>query len=213
MAERISEQRRSRSADRHSSRVAWLKVVLPLIALAILSTLFLLADPQDSERAIRYSERTYDGEAISGRVGRPDYTGIGQNGAGVTLTAADAWPDGSGGEITASDLTGTWEGTSGGRVVASSVAGVVGADRSSAVLTGEVEIVSDAGYRLTSEKLKIDMEAGRMVSPGPVTGTGPQVRIEAGAMDVLQQDAQPLITFTDGVKVIYDQASAEGTPP
>ena len=39
-------------ADWHTRRVVWLKVALPLLALAILSTLFLLADridPDDAE--------------------------------------------------------------------------------------------------------------------------------------------------------------------
>ncbi len=209
MARRGSARPRGRFENAHSDWVARLKVILPLTALAILSTLFLVADRRDRERAIRYSADTYEEAVQPGRVGSPDYSGIGEDGAEVFVSAREAWPEQTSGEVTANALTSTWKGRESGRVVASSAAGVIGADRLRAKLTGEVDIETDSGYRLRSERLDIDMEAGRMVSPGPVTGTGPDIRIDAGAMQVRQTGRQALITFTDGVKVVYDPQAPE----
>lgn len=198
---------RGRFENRHSNRVARLKILLPLTALAILSTLFLLADRRDRDRAIHTDLSGPREDVTAGRVGRPDFAGIGRDGAGIFVSAADAWPDGTDGAVTANDLTGIWEGRDGGRVVASSTSGVIGPDRSSAELRGAVDIESDTGYRLKSDRLDIDIEAGRMVSPGPVAGTGPNVRIDAGAMEVRQVGEQALLSFTAGVKVVYDPSA------
>jgi lipopolysaccharide export system protein LptC len=43
-------------ADAHTRVVGWLKVALPLIALALLATLFLLADRIDPDDALPYAE-------------------------------------------------------------------------------------------------------------------------------------------------------------
>ena len=209
MARKASARPLGRFKNRHSDRVARLKVILPLTALAILSTLFLLADRHDRERVIRYSAAGYEETAQAGRVGRPDYSGIGSDGAEIFVTAEEAWPGRTDGEVTASSLTSTWKGRESGRVVASSASGVIGPERSRAELTGAVDIETDGGYRLRSERMNIDMDAGRMVSPGPVTGTGPDFRIDAGAMQVRQTESQALVTFTDGVKVIYDPKASE----
>lgn len=198
---------RGRFENTHSNRVARLKVLLPLTALAILSTLFLLADRRDGDRAIRSGLAQSAEEVEAGRVGRPDFAGVGRDGAGVFVSAAEAWPDGADGAVAASELRSVWEGAEGGRVVASSATGTIGADRSGAALTGAVEIESDTGYRLTSARLDIDIEAGRLVSPGRVAGTGPNARIDAGAMEVRQEGERALLTFTDGVKVVYDPAA------
>ena len=43
--------------DRHSRVVSWLKVLFPLIALALLSTLFLLSRAIDPGQAIPFAEK------------------------------------------------------------------------------------------------------------------------------------------------------------
>ena len=61
-------------ADFHSRLVGWLKVVLPLAALAILSTLFLLADLIDPTAAIPYAEVDVEDLARDPRWGRTEET-------------------------------------------------------------------------------------------------------------------------------------------
>lgn len=201
--------RRGKYDNRHSARVARLKVLLPLIALVILSTVFLLADRPDSGDGASFGRGNLEAGA-NGRIVAPDYSGVAENGAALYLTAARARPLEPGGEIAAEQLRGTWEGTRGGRVVVTSDNGRLGADGKTATLTGTVDIVSDSGFHLTSRRMEIDGAVGRLVSPGPVEGIGPPGRIDAGAMEVEQAGGHPFITFTGGVKVLYEPGSSEG---
>ncbi len=200
-------RRQGRFDNRHSAWVARLKVVLPLTALAILSTVFLLADRQGPAGGTAQGP---EGRAANGDAARPDYAGIGANGAALRLTAERARPTEPGGEIEAREVRGVWEGTGGSRVVVTSDDGTLGRNRRSATLTGAVDVQTDSGFRLTSRRLDVDADAGRIVSPGPVEGTAPAGRIDAGGMVVLQEGERPLITFTDGVKVVYDPERPTG---
>ncbi len=202
--------RRGKYDNRHSARVARLKVLLPLIALAILSTVFLLADRRDPGAGAAFGPGDPGAKAEDGRIVAPDYSGVAANGAALYLTAAQARPIEPGGEIAAEEVRGIWEGTDGGRVVVTSNDGRLGAAGKTATLTGNVDIVTDSGFRLTSRRMEVDAEAGRLVSPGPVEGTGPPGRIDAGAMQVEQSGGHPLITFTGGVKLLYDPRPAKG---
>ena len=200
--------RRGKYDNRHSAWVARLKVVLPLIALAILSTVFLLADRREPDGRAREGEAA--APVTGGRVARPDYSGVAANGAALYLTAREAQPVTPGGEIVAQDLRGVWEGSGGARVVVTSRDGTLAENGRTATLTGDVGIVSESGFRLTSRRMDVDAEAGRLTSPGPVEGMGPPGRIAAGAMTVRQSGDSPLITFTDGVKVLYDPDASNG---
>ena len=74
-------------ADRYSRMVLWMKVALPLAALAILSTLFFVAETLDPEAAIPYAdvdvERILTEQGVTG----PVYGGVTEDGMAVSLAA------------------------------------------------------------------------------------------------------------------------------
>ena len=74
-------------ADAHTRVVTWLKIALPLAALAILSTLFLLADKIDPEDALPYAEVDVEDLAREPRMTLPSYAGTTSDGAALSLTA------------------------------------------------------------------------------------------------------------------------------
>ena len=74
-------------ADTHTRVVGWLKVALPLMALAVLSTLFLVADQIDPEDALPYAEVDVEDLAREPRMTMPSYAGITTDGAALSLTA------------------------------------------------------------------------------------------------------------------------------
>lgn len=84
------------ATDRHTQIVGWLKVTLPLMALAILATLFLLADRIDPEAALPYAEVDVEGLAREPRMTAPTYAGTTSDGAALTLSANEARPDADG---------------------------------------------------------------------------------------------------------------------
>jgi lipopolysaccharide export system protein LptC len=81
--------------DGRSRTVFWLKVLLPLVALGLLSTLFLVARTTDPDLAIRYADvdvaELSKGEQVTG----PAYSGVTRDGTSVTVVATSVRPSGS----------------------------------------------------------------------------------------------------------------------
>ena len=103
--------------NRHSRWVARMKVALPLAALAILSTLFLVADRRGSGDTIPFSEVEIDRILTEGRIANPDYSGVGTDGAAVTLRAVEAQPGNADQDLSrATTISGTWTSQSGAAV-------------------------------------------------------------------------------------------------
>ena len=79
----------------------------------------------------------------------------------------------------------------------------------SAQLEGTVTFETTNGYTAFSDKIRIDLKAGRAVSPGPVRAEGPAGSITAGAMQATQSDESNVqspegrIEFWGGVRLIY----------
>ena len=72
--------------DSHSRLVGWLKVALPLTALALLSTLFLVARKIDPEAALPYAEVDVAERIREPRMTAPTYAGVTEDGATLTIT-------------------------------------------------------------------------------------------------------------------------------
>ena len=99
----------------HSRLVYWLKILLPLAALAILSTLFLVSRRIDTDGALPYAKVDVKELASDQRLTQPQYTGVTSDGAAFSLRAGIARPIGeAGGE--AEDIAATFE-MQGGLVV------------------------------------------------------------------------------------------------
>ena len=75
-----------------SRLIAWLRVLLPLAALAILSTLFLLGRTPDPDDALPYAEVDAEDMVRDPRMTRPEFAGVSKSGAEVTVTADRASP-------------------------------------------------------------------------------------------------------------------------
>ena len=101
--------------NRRSVIVAWLRVLLPLGALAILSTLFLLSRRPDPDAAIPYASVDAEELARHPRVTAPSYAGVTADGAALTLTAESVTPAGRDPEQggSASGLRLDWRGADG----------------------------------------------------------------------------------------------------
>ncbi|QFU07113.1 Lipopolysaccharide-assembly, LptC-related [Rhodobacteraceae bacterium THAF1] len=196
--------------NRHSRWVARLKVALPLAALAILSTLFLVADRRGSGDSIPFTDVEIDRILTEGRIANPDYAGLGSDGAAVTLRAAEAQPGTSDQDTSrATTVSGSWTSRSGAEVTLTSERGTLSRANDDIRVEGDVRVVDAQGYTVESDALEVDGTTNDIASPGPVTGVGPVGRIEAGAMALSQNDDTPTMRFTNGVRVVYDPATPE----
>ena len=192
--------------DRHSQLVSWLKIIFPLMALALLSTLFLLSRGSDPETVIPFAEKEVQDRLRDQQVTGPFYSGTTADGdeisfsAEVLSTAQDQ--AGSNRAQTVEVIIDTQDG-GGIMLKADSAEFSLTGDKAS--LTGDVIITSSAGYRMTSDLLESSLSALNLKSPGPVEAAGPFGTLSAGSMALTggQGPQANHFLFMDGVKLVY----------
>lgn len=193
--------------DSHTRLIAWLKIVFPLMALAILSTLFLVARGVDPEDAIPYAEVDVEDRLREPRMVEPTYSGVTADGAALTLSAQEARPDkGADSPGNAKALTGTLETPDGARTeLVAAKASIDGSGRK-ITLSGGVEITTSSGWTLQSESLTAAMDKTDIEATTPVTAKGPAGMVSANSMRLSQNPSQPdryVLVFNGAVKLIY----------
>ena len=76
----------------HSALVGWLKIVLPLTALGLLSTLFLVSRTIDPSDAIPFATVDIEDRIRQPRLTLPTWAGVTDDGSAMTVTATEARP-------------------------------------------------------------------------------------------------------------------------
>ncbi|WP_309667377.1 hypothetical protein [Tabrizicola sp.] len=192
--------------DTHSRVVAWLKIALPLVALALLSSLFMLADQINPNDAL--SEATVDVEdrARAPRMTQPTYAGITSDGAALTLTATEARPASETTKAVALGLALTLDTPDGGRNKLSAKTAVIDSVNRNLHLSGGVEMTTSTGYSLVTEGITANLDRTGLQSSGKVAAEGPAGDIIADNVTLSQDNQTPgayLLVFKGGVKLIY----------
>ena len=187
----------------HSRIVMILKVTLPLVALAILSSLFLFSREIDPEDAIPYAD-----VEIADRLAQPRMTGAGfstvtSDGATLTLSADEATPSEGGGRVTG--LKGELATADGFRTEISADSGQLDSNAGTVVLDAGVRLATSTGYEVTTDQLTLGTDRSFMESGGAVLATAPIGQLEAGGlrMDVTGDGKTHLLVFNKGVRLIY----------
>lgn len=189
----------------YSRVVGGLRVVLPIAALAILSTLFLLSDPPDPDRALPYAEVDVAQLARELRLTQPHLAGVLPDGREITLSAEAAAPDFS---VTDVILTDAIE----GRIALTDTdfvhldAGSARIDVANRVaeLTGNVELETTQGYRAVSDAMRLHLAELDLSAPGAIRIEGPGLTLEAGAMHLAGPEGEAVLSFTGGVRLLYE---------
>lgn len=193
-------------ADTHSRVVAWLKVTLPLVALAILATLFLLADRIDPDAALPYAEVDVADRARAPRMTAPTYAGTTSDGAALTLQAAEARPASAETKALAQDLLLTLDTPDGGHTNLRAVTAVMNEQSRQIVLAGGVEVTTSTGYVLTTEGMRVNLDRSGLESTAVVKATGPAGEIVADKVTLRQDNQTPdayVLVFKGAVKLVY----------
>lgn len=180
--------------------VRWLRVILPLAALAMLSMLFLLAGKPDPEGSIPYAEGQLEELARESGISAPTYSTVTEDGTTVTLHAARATAGGEGGA--ASDLSLDWQTRDG--VTAHLNAATATQNGATIALSGDVDMSLSSGWRLTTPSVDADTQATVLSASGPVAVTAPFGQVEAGAMQLSDTEGQgQVLELNRGVRLIY----------
>jgi lipopolysaccharide export system protein LptC len=191
------------SINMHSRLVAVLKVALPLIALVLLSTLFIFSRKINPEDAIPYATVDVADRLRDPKMTSAAFSGVTQDGASLAIAANEVKPNAQGGELQL--VQGALQTPDGvkSEVAASQVA--MNKDAGRIELTQGAEFRNGAGYVLSAEGFAISTGMTHVESLGAVSGEAPAGQITAQSM-VLSQDgaAGPyLLVFNGKVRLLY----------
>ncbi|EAQ03941.1 hypothetical protein OB2597_11876 [Pseudooceanicola batsensis HTCC2597] len=196
--------------DGYSRLVNWLKILLPLAALALLSTVFLLSETQEAQMELPYADVEAGGDGLAERVLKPSFSGATERGDLIAFVAESARPVGTGlGALSAENFQGRIDLVSGGDITFRSDEALLDQPEGTAELAGSVVVVSSTGYTVETAGLTAWLNDVRAESSGEIRGEGPPGRFVAGRMvvtgDADLSDVQ--MVFTDGVKLVYEPES------
>lgn len=197
----------ARFDNAYSRAIAILKIVLPLVALAILSTLFLLSREAPIGEPLPYTDLALGELAREQRLSDPVYTGLTEDGAELRLTADSITPDP------------TQPGIAYGETVLARVVQIGGYsfdvaakegtlnDRENQVaLDGGVRIVTSDNYVITSPSAQLRTDLSFLEATGPVAAKGPLGDLTAGGLTIQatpDTGTDAVALFHSGVELIY----------
>ncbi|WP_116600279.1 LPS export ABC transporter periplasmic protein LptC [Primorskyibacter marinus] len=197
----------ARSSGTYSRVIAWLKILLPLIALGLLSTVFLLSTDIDPGADLPFSDAEMADRASSQQVTAPYFSGATSSGALLTITAESARPDPEEpGRAFASSVIARMKMKDESQIMLNAHSATFSDLDDTAILSGEVLIESSTGYVMTTQELTASLSRIEAESTGPVEATGPAGTLNAGRMriETIENGEDVRLLFTDGVKLVYD---------
>lgn len=194
------------SENMHSKLVVWAKVTLPLLALALLATLFLFSRQIDPTDAIPFAEVDVEERAREPRLTIPTYAGVTADGSALSIAATEARPDGATGVGTASKIIGKLETPDGARVDLQAENGVLNTEAGFMALDGGVTLTTTSGYTIKTQSLVAKLDQTSLSSPGAISATTPMGQLDAEEMILTQDPKLPgayRLVFKGHVKLLY----------
>lgn len=196
----------------YSVVVRWVKTLLPVAALGLLSTIFLIARVPSGEISVPYAE--IEEIARNPRISAPQISGMASDGSTVAAQAHAAVPTDEG--LTAQRIDVTLQSTGGTVTHLSAAQGALDENSKTAAMTGLVRLDTSGGYRMETKGLNADLATGRVVSYGALEVRAPFGSLTAGQLiiETPKSSGQQEMIFKDGVRLIYERSNLteENTP-
>ena len=196
--------------DAYSRLISLLKITLPLIALSVLTTLFLVSRAIDPGQPIRFASIDVEELAREQKIGGPTFSGVTIDGSAITVAAASAKPqlDGSEG-MSAEDLRASIVTPDGIEIEITARFGNIDSVARTAELVDDVVLETSSGYRIQTDRIVTSLTVTEIFTGGTITASGPLGQITAGQMvlrRISDQDSKNTydLVFKMGVKLIYD---------
>ena len=188
--------------ENYSQLVGFLKVSLPLCALALMSTVFLFARAPSQESAIPYAE--LEEIAQESRLTGAHLSGVAQDGSVIEINARSASPQND--IISVETMTALIESLDGTRTNISAGAGEIDNAARTATLTGLARIQTSNGFNMETAGVTTDLNSGRIITNGPLEVQAPFGLLTAGQLIIETPDnaTGQVMIFQNGVRLIYD---------
>ncbi len=188
----------------HSRLVAWAKMILPLGALALLSTLFLLARRPAEQPNIPFAE--IEAMARDQRITAPKFSGLTEDGAIIVISARSAQPDMTRPDTVSVDtMAFRMDNPDGSYVTVTATRGEVDGRSRIARFLGLARVETSTGYEMETNGLIAELDTGLVTSDGLLEIRAPFGELTAGKVtfQLSQDNTGQQILFTDGVRLIY----------
>ena len=194
------------ASDQYSRMVSWLKVLFPLMALALLSTLFLLSRDIDPESQIPFADKDIQDRLRDQQVTGPFFSGTTADGDQISFSAERLiTPQGTTGANEALDIRAELALVGSTEITMTADRALINVAENNAEIIGRVTVTTSMGFKLQSDKLTTALTVLDLRSPGEVRGTGPGGQLTAGAMTLSKPEnaGNAQLVFTNGVKLVY----------
>lgn len=185
--------------------VRWLRILLPLLALCLLSTLFLFSRGSQIESQIPYAEVDAEAMARDPRLIAPQYAGVTDDGAELALTAANVALRDRG---SASGLRLDWRRPDG--LTADVTAPAASMADDTVQLRGGVRMTTSSGWTVTAQGIDAATDRSRLAASDGIEAQAPFGQITAGQMELVPDggdapagQAASILNFSGGVRLIY----------
>lgn len=188
----------------YSRLIAWLKILLPLGALVLLSTIFLYSRGPDPIATIPVLTGGADPTQTE-QMGSPFYAGTTESGQGLTLAARQARFSNAGTSgMIADDLRAVIDVSDGNRIVIDATLGQM-EEGDRLMLRDGVTLESSSGYTVRTDGLDAAVDRVAIESTSGVEADGPGLTLSAGKLRVeeIGDTTDIQLLFTEGVKLVY----------
>jgi len=190
--------------DGYSALVAWLKTLLPIVALGLLSTIFLFSGRVDVTQSLPYTEHNIAEIVREQRITRPYFTGIASNGTEIALSAAYASPQIENAHILEiTDLSVVLRSTSDRMVQVTAGRGALDSATQTAQISTNVHIAALPDFWVTTQALDMNLNQGVVSAKGGFQGVTSLGAITAGEMHLQMTADDQQIVFLNDVRLVY----------
>ena len=190
--------------DGYSALVAWLKTLLPIVALGLLSTIFLFSGKVDVTQSLPYAEHNIAEIIREQRITQPYFTGIASNGTEIALSAAYASPQVENAHILEiTDLSVVLRSTSDRMVQVTAGRRALDSARQTAQISTDVHIAALPDFWVTTEALDMNFNQGFISAKGGFQGVTALGAITAEEMHLQMTADDQQIVFLNDVRLVY----------
>lgn len=212
----LASGKMSAVVDRYSRAVLWLKVLLPLTALAILSVLFSIAESIDPDRAIPISDQTLAEYMATKGLHAPRYSGVAEGGHQIDAQAKSFTPKADGAGFDAKDISAVIVVNGDNRISIDAPIGEIDRNASLVRLGGGAALVTTDGYEVRTDDLFATLDMSRIFTNSSVSArAGALGGFVAGSMELINRETADgettlMLIFKDGVRLVYKPQPNEG---
>lgn len=188
--------------NRYSYFVFIAKIFLPVSALIILSTLFLLARFSDSSQIVAISEIGTERDTGNQKITSPIYSGLTDDGSVLEFSSGSLAPSiFNPKKVFAKKVFAKITTLEGNLYEIHSDKGSYNDNTSTVDLKTNVVVIMPEGYKIYTENLSTHVKKTMLHSPSPILAESPIGTLNAGNMSLIEKNNQHLLIFKKGVKL------------